>query len=114
MPNKSKAGRDELTSRVQLLLNLKFKKEAEKIINTVFSSVEQILIENLDNEGFILKLNKFGKFSIRHRKGIERVIPFTGETKMTNGKRKVRFNTLGTLRKEESNNIKSTEDKTQY
>jgi nucleoid DNA-binding protein len=98
---KSKAGRDELTVRVQQTLNLSTKKEAENIINVVISELEHTLLNNLAVNGFQLKLNSFGKFSIRHKSGIRRKIPFTGEIKMTNAKRKVKFITLGDLRKQE-------------
>jgi nucleoid DNA-binding protein len=98
---KSKAGRDELTVRVQQALNLPTKKEAENIINVVVAELEHTLLNNLAVNGFQLKLNSFGKFSIRHKSGIRRKIPFTGEIKMTNDKRKVKFITLGDLRKQE-------------
>jgi nucleoid DNA-binding protein len=98
---KSKAGRDELTSIVQRALSLGTKKEAEHIIDTVISALEQVLLNNLANNQFVLKLNSFGKFTIRHKPGIYRKIPFTGETKMTNAKRKVKFVTLGILRQRE-------------
>src|SRR5208283_3789048 len=98
---KSKAGRDELTVRVQQTLNLPTKKEAEHIINVVVAELEHTLLNNLAVNGLQLKLNSFGKFSIRHKSGIRRKIPFTGEIKMTNAKRKVKFITLGDLRKQE-------------
>jgi nucleoid DNA-binding protein len=98
---KSKAGRDELTVRVQQTLNLPTKKEAEHIINVVVAELEHTLLNNLAVNGFQLKLNSFGKFSVRHKSGIRRKIPFTGEIKMTNAKRKVKFITLGDLRKQE-------------
>ena len=47
---------------------------------------------------FTMKLNSFGKFSVRHRPGIIRTIPFTGETILTKDRRKVRFVSLGSLR----------------
>lgn len=98
---KSKAGRDELTIRVQKSLKLSTKKEAENVINIVLAELEHTLLNNLATNGFQLKLNSFGKFSIRHKAGIRRKIPFTGEVKMTNAKRKVKFITLGELRKQE-------------
>jgi nucleoid DNA-binding protein len=98
---KSKAGRDELTSIVQRALSLGTKKEAEHTIDTVISALEEVLLNNLANDQFVLKLNSFGKFTIRHKPGIYRKIPFTGETKMTNAKRKVKFVTLGILRQRE-------------
>jgi nucleoid DNA-binding protein len=98
---KSKAGREELTSLVQRNLNLGTKKEAEKVIDTVISSLEEVLLNNLAKDKFTLKLNRFGKFWIKHKPGIYRKIPFTGETKMTDAKRKVKFVTLGLLRQRE-------------
>lgn len=98
---KSKAGREELTGRVQLALNLSTKKEAENVVDTVISALEQTLLNNLGTDKFSLKLNSFGKFTVRHKVGIYRKIPFTGETKMTNAKRKVKFVTLGDLRRQE-------------
>ena len=99
---KSKAGREELTARVQQALNLQTKKEAENVIDTVIGALEATLLNNLTQDKFALKLNSFGKFTIRHKPGIYRKIPFTGETKMTSAKRKVKFVTLGELRKQEA------------
>jgi nucleoid DNA-binding protein len=99
---KSKAGREELAARVQQALSLTTKKEAENVIDTVISALEATLLANLVTDKFSLKLNSFGKFTVRHRPGIYRKIPFTGETKMTSAKRKVKFVTLGDLRKNEA------------
>jgi len=98
---KSKAGREELTQRVQQALSLTTKKEAEHVIDTVIKSLEETLLNNLGTDKFSLKLNSFGKFTVRHKPGIYRKIPFTGETKMTSAKRKVKFVTLGGLRQAE-------------
>ena len=98
---KSKAGREELTALVQRTLSLGTKKEAEHVTDTVIAAVEQILLNHLPDDAFSLKLNSFGKFTIRHKPGILRKIPFTGETKMTKSKHKVKFVTLGELRKRE-------------
>ena len=99
---KSKAGREELTARVQQALSLPTKKEAERVIDAVISALEATLLGNLATDRFSLKLNSFGKFTVRHKPGIYRKIPFTGETKMTSAKRKVKFVTLGELRKNEA------------
>jgi nucleoid DNA-binding protein len=99
---KSKAGREELVARVQQALSLTTKKEAENIIDMVISALEATLMANLVTDKFSLKLNSFGKFTIKHKPGIYRKIPFTGETKMTSAKRKVKFVTLGELRKNEA------------
>jgi nucleoid DNA-binding protein len=84
---------------VQKTLNLSTKKEAEELLKKIIVCIEETLIDNLDNDKFSMKLNSFGKFSIHHKPGILRNIPFTGETKMTEDKRKVRFVALGNLRR---------------
>lgn len=86
------------SDRVQSTLNLSTRKETEFIIQAVISALEQTLIDRIDSDDFSLKLGSFGKFTIRHKPGIYRKIPFTGETKMTNAKRTVKFVALGTLR----------------
>lgn len=91
-------GRDELVARVQLALALLTKKEAEFIVDTVIGSLEATLLNNLETDGFYLKLGSFGKFSVRHKRGILRRIPFTGKTILTLDRRKVRFVSLGSLR----------------
>ena len=91
-------GRDELAARVQQALTLSTKKEAEHIVNTVISCIEHTLLNNLGTNGFTMKMNSFGKFSVRHGPGMLRKIPFTGETRLTKPKRKIRFISLGMLR----------------
>jgi nucleoid DNA-binding protein len=99
---KSKAGREELVGRVQTALNYATKKEAENTLDKVIEALEATLLANLSTDKFSLKLNSFGKFTVKHKDGIYRKIPFTGETKMTSAKRKVKFVTLGDLRKNEA------------
>jgi nucleoid DNA-binding protein len=94
-------GRDELAETVQTALSLRTKKEAEYVVNTVIMSLETTLLNNLDTDGFTLKLNGFGKFSVRHRRGILRKLGFTGETIQTKMKRKIKFISLGALRQRE-------------
>ena len=101
MREKPRKNRDELYASVQKALCLHTKKEAETIVNAVVSCLEDALLRNLGTNGFTIKLNSFGKFSIRHKPGILRKIPFTGETKQTRTRRKVRFVSLGTLRQSE-------------
>jgi nucleoid DNA-binding protein len=74
------------------------KKQAGQIVDVVVDSLEATLLNNLAIDGFTLKLGSFGKFSVRHKSGIRRRIPFTGETILTKDKRKIRFVTLGELR----------------
>jgi nucleoid DNA-binding protein len=59
------------------------------------------MMRNLGTDGFALKLGSFGKFSIRHKAGILRRIPFTVEAIMTKDRRTVRFVSLGSLRQRE-------------
>lgn len=87
-----------MAARVQQALQLPTKKQAEKIVDVVIDSLEATLLNNLGTDGFTLKLNSFGKFSVRHKRGILRKIPFTGETILTKDKRKIRFLSLGALR----------------
>jgi nucleoid DNA-binding protein len=94
-------GRDELTARVQQALALPTKKEAEMIVETVVAALEATLLNNLETNGFTLKLGSFGKFSVRHKAGIRRKIGFSGETILTKDRRKVRFISLGNLRRQE-------------
>jgi len=94
-------GREELAARVQQALALPTKKEAEHIVDAVIWSLEATLLNNLATNGFTLKLGSFGKFSVRHKAGILRRIPFTGGTILTKDRRKVRFVSLGSLRQQE-------------
>lgn len=94
----SVGGREELVVRVQQALALPTKKEAEMVVGTVVAALEATLLSNLATDGFTLKLGSFGKFSVRHKPGILRKIPFTGETLLTKDRRKVRFVSLGSLR----------------
>ena len=98
-------GREELSVRVQQALALATKKEAEMVVDTVVASLEATLLNNLGTDGFTLKLGSFGKFSVRHKAGILRKIPFTGETILTKDRRRVRFVSLGSLRQCERVNL---------
>ena len=71
-------GREELAARVQQALALPTKKEAEMVVDTVVAALEATLLNNLETDGFTLKLGSFGKFSVRHKPGIRRKIGFTG------------------------------------
>jgi len=94
-------GREELVLRVQTAMSLATKKNAEHVVNTVIQSLEATLLNNLETDGFNLKLNGLGKFSIRHRPGIQRKIGFSGQTIQTKMRRKIRFISLGVLRRHE-------------
>jgi nucleoid DNA-binding protein len=94
-------GRDELSERVQTALSLPTKKEAEHVINAVIGSLETTLLSHLGTDGFTLKLNGFGKFSVRHRPGTTRRVGFSGQTLQTKARRMIRFISLGALRQRE-------------
>lgn len=97
----SVGSRDELVVRVQRATALETKKEAEMVLAVVVGALEETLLHNLHVDGFTLKLGSFGKFSVRHKPGILRTIPFTGETILTKDRRTVRFVSLGSLRQHE-------------
>jgi len=94
-------GREELAARVQQSLALPSKKEAEIVVETVVTALEATLLNNLGTDGFTLKLGSFGKFYVRHKPGIRRKIGFSGETIQTKALRKVKFVSLGSLRRRE-------------
>jgi nucleoid DNA-binding protein len=95
-------GREELAMRVQAAMCLPTKKQADAVIDTVVSCLESTLLQNLNSDGFTIKLNGFGKFSVRHKPGgTPRRIGFSGETIVTKMRRKIRFVSLGVLRQRE-------------
>jgi nucleoid DNA-binding protein len=94
-------GREELAGRVQQALGLPTKKEAVMIVETVVAALEVTLLNNLQTDGFTLKLGSLGKFYVRHRPGIRRKIGFSGKTIQTKALRKVKFVSLGLLRQRE-------------
>lgn len=94
-------GLDEWVTRVQQMLALPTKKQAEKALDAVVVALEATLLNNLDTDGFTLKLGSFGESSVGHKPGILRKIPFTGNTILTRDRRKVRFVSLGALRQSE-------------
>ena len=93
--------KDLVIEKIRTQLSLETKKEAEIVLNKVVKAVEDTLLENLGTDGFSLKLNSFGKFTVKHKPSIRRKIPFTGEVKDTLPKRKIKFVSLGPLREDE-------------
>jgi len=89
----------QFVAKVKAALGLDTKREAGIIASAVVRALEETLIDNIGHDGYSMKLGRFGKFSIRHRPGTYRKIPFTGETKMTSTKRKVKFVAIGQLRR---------------
>jgi nucleoid DNA-binding protein len=97
----SLGSRDELTVRVQHALSLPTKKEAAHVIDAVIGALETTLLNNLSTDGFTLKLNSFGKFFVRHKPGVLRKVGFSGQTIQTKMVWKVKFVSLGLLRRQE-------------
>jgi nucleoid DNA-binding protein len=74
-------------------------RRAADIVSKVILCMEQALVENLDADGFTIKLNKLDKLTVRHRAPRMCSVPFTGETKLVAATRNVKFVALGRLRK---------------
>jgi nucleoid DNA-binding protein len=64
--------------------------------------LEDTLVQHLEEDGFCLKLNGFGKLAVRHSPARSRKIGFSGETREIPPKRKVKFRSLGKLRQLET------------
>ena len=91
-------GRDVIVARVRLKLNLSSGRHADAIVRSVIDSIADVIRENIDTEGFELKLPSFGKFVVRHKLGRLRRIPLTGRMQLTSNKRKVKFIPLSQFR----------------
>lgn len=102
MTNKS-VGREVLVERVRRELGLKTQKDAVFITNAVLGELLELLKENLDEDGFTVKVPLLGKFSVRHVPSRQRKNPFKdGVVMTTRPKRQVRFLALGELRELET------------
>jgi nucleoid DNA-binding protein len=95
-------GRDTIAARVRAGLNLSSDREADNIVRTVLDCIMAQITDNIDTDGFTLKLPNFGKFEVRHKQGKMRKIPLTGKTRMTANKRKVKFLPLSNFRQLET------------
>ena len=104
----SRIGLEKLTEKVAKVFGVS-KKAAADLLGGVIQCIEDTLVDNLETDGFAIKLNKFGKLTVRHRPASLRKIPLTGETKLTSNKRKIKFVTLGQLRQLEKVKPASTE-----
>ena len=56
-------GRETVTVLVRQALNLSSDREADNVVNVVTDSIVAVITENIDIDGFTLKLPSFGKFS---------------------------------------------------
>jgi nucleoid DNA-binding protein len=93
-----RVGRDVVATLVRQALNLSSDREADNVVNVVTGSIVTVIRENIDTNGFVLKLPSFGKFEVRHKTGKLRKIPLTGKVQMTADKRKVKFTGLSEFR----------------
>jgi nucleoid DNA-binding protein len=89
--------RDVVATLVRQALNLSSDREANNIVNVVTASIVSVLTAHIEIDSFTLKLPRFGKFEVRHRKAKMREIPLTGKIQMTADKRKVKFIPLARL-----------------
>jgi nucleoid DNA-binding protein len=97
-PKGPQVGRDITAARVRAALNLSSDREANDIVAAVLDAIAGEITEDIDTNGFTLKLPRFGKFEVRHKQGKMRKIPLTGKTQMTADKRKVKFIPLARFR----------------
>lgn len=107
MATSSRKGFFELTLRVQAVFGLTTRKEAERVVTTIFQCLEGTLLDHLYDENFSLKLGSFGKFNVRHKPSICRRVGFSGETITTKPRRVVKFVSLGRLRRSEAVEVAS-------
>lgn len=68
---------------VAVVGRLPTKREAERVVDAMVTALESTPLNNPQMDGFTLKLSSLGKFSVRHKAGILRRIPLTGETILT-------------------------------
>lgn len=94
----SREGREELVSRVQSVLSLGTRKEADLLVGVVISCLEGALLDHIEEDGYSMKLNSFGKFAVHHKPAIRRKVGFTGKMTQMPARRKIRFVSLGMLR----------------
>jgi nucleoid DNA-binding protein len=95
-------GRKTVTALVRTKLNLPSDRQADRLVNTVTDSIVQVIRENIETNGFELRLPSFGKFVVRHKQGKRRLIRLTGKIQLTADKRKVKFLPLAKFRALES------------
>ena len=99
-------GRDTIAPRVRAALNLRSDREANNIVVAALDAIMGEITENINTDGFTLKLPRFGKFEVRHKQGKMRKIPLTGKTQMTADKRKVKFFPLSEILRLERKTVK--------
>jgi nucleoid DNA-binding protein len=96
--NNPQVGRGTVAALVREKLYMTSDRQADHLVNTVTDSIVQVIRENIDTNGFELKLPSFGKFVVRHKRGKRRLIRLTGKIQLTADKRKVKFLPLAKFR----------------
>jgi nucleoid DNA-binding protein len=97
-----RVGREVVAEKVRYELNLSADREADKVVKVVLNTIVAVIRENIDTDGFTLKLPGFGKFTVRHKIGRARMLPLMGKVMMTANKRKVKFTPLQSFRELET------------
>ncbi len=95
-------GRGTVAALVRNKLNMTSDRQADHLVNTVTDSIVQVMRDNIDTDGFELRLPSFGKFVVRHKQGKRRLIRLTGKIQLTADKRKVKFLPLAKFRELEA------------
>ena len=95
-------GRGTIAALVREKLYMTSDRQADHLVNTVIDSIVQVMRDNIDTNGFELKLPSFGKFVVRHKRGKRRLIRLTGKIQLTANKRKVKFLPLAKFRELEA------------
>jgi len=76
---------------VKTKLGLSSDKAAAETVNAVLDSVLELLEANVHVDGFKLKIHGFGQFRVVHKEAKMIKVPKTGEKKMGQPKRKIKF-----------------------
>ena len=95
---KTEANRKELEALVKEKLNLSTAKAATETVEAVLGAIHDILATNVATDGFKFKIHGFGQFRVTHKPAKMVKVPKTGEKKMGEPKRKIKFLASSQLR----------------
>lgn len=96
---KTESNRKELEALVKEKLNLPTAKAATETVQAVIDAVYEILEANVATDGFKFKIHGLGQFRVVHKAAKMVKVPKTGEQKMGEPKRKIKFLASSDLRK---------------
>ncbi len=94
----SKSDRKLLESRVKALLNLPSNAEAERVVKTVFTALNEALVANSKNTKYQLRIIELGTFRVVQKKATNRRNPKTGETFVVPARKQFTFKFAKALR----------------